>query len=218
LSPIATNSKVPACDFGTPAARDQRRADVSRAIAPASTVESSPWQTDASGERASRPRSAGTGARTTTLELGSEPFKSVAAVRNATTLRRIRPARLALGREMRLGGLLVAALCVLALAPAGAFGRSFALADYLSARDGGFEASVLVPASSVTGARVAGRVVRLGDAVQGHVLSPDRHAVAFGGLNFGQVARVDLVHMRRLAPLALGRGSSMCSRGHHAAG
>lgn len=82
--------------------------------------------------------------------------------------------------------------------------RSFALVEYFQPSHGGFYAHELIPVAPVTGRRIAGRAVRLGDAVRGPVLSPDRRVVAFGGRNFGEVVRVDLARMRRLAPLKVG--------------
>lgn len=97
----------------------------------------------------------------------------------------------------------------LVLAPAfsaNAEARSFALTDYYVAR-GDFYASELIPVAPLTGRRVPGQAVRLGDYVETHVLSPDRRVVAFGGESFGEVVRVDLVRMRRLPLLKVGRGA-----------
>ena len=82
--------------------------------------------------------------------------------------------------------------------------RSFALTDYFQPSHGGFYASELIPVAPVTGRRLPGRGVRLGDAVRSPVLSPDRRVVAFGGYNFGEVVRVDLARMRRLPAVKVG--------------
>jgi len=99
---------------------------------------------------------------------------------------------------------LLLALLLAAAFPGTAQARSFALEDYFQPSHGGFYASELIPASPVSGRRIAGRALRLPDAVRGPVLSPDRRVVAFGGKNFGEVVRVDLAHMRLLAPVKVG--------------
>jgi hypothetical protein len=83
--------------------------------------------------------------------------------------------------------------------------RAFALTGYHIRAHGGLEGSKLISVAPLTGRRLPGRGLRLGDAVGAGALSPDRRLVAFGGSNFGEVVLVDLVRMRRLAPIRLAR-------------
>jgi hypothetical protein len=114
-------------------------------------------------------------------------------------------------RGLPVAGLIaLATLLALTVMPAAGDGprplRAFALADYSIGGEDGFEGSMLIPVAPVTGRRLPGRGVRLGDAVEtygGRVLSPDGRVVALGGYNFGEVVRVDLVRRRLLAPIKL---------------
>src|ERR1700743_469909 len=102
-------------------------------------------------------------------------------------------------------GALVGWLVALAAALSGghpaAKPQAFALQDYYVAARG-VEASELVPVTRFSARRRPGAAVKLGDGTDyGPTFSPDRSVVAFGGVSFGEVIRVDLAHGRLLPAL-----------------